>query len=217
MYLHSDVYLPEMWFDNMEKYKNTYDWFECKRKLTHLVETWGVEPKHQIRALSGSQFGRTDILKNVSKKIRDDYSYRQEDIIFAELLKEEGGKYHIDEDTFHYHQIMNKVGAEVPMYKSISAEREYDRGTEIMIWNTQVRGLIKYLKPKKYLIREANISLYNLNKLGALNWKEFNKWVKVTNPVWLKHINRKGSWQERLKYIANRGYIIMQRIRLRSN
>ena len=38
IYLHSDVYLPSGWFDKMYKYKDEYDWFECYRTLTVLVE-----------------------------------------------------------------------------------------------------------------------------------------------------------------------------------
>ncbi|MEP1094949.1 MAG: hypothetical protein ABJG78_07545 [Cyclobacteriaceae bacterium] len=206
IYLHSDVYLPSNWYDDMEKYKDKYDWFECKRRMTVLIDFWSHDPKDQKRALSGSQFGRTDIMKKVSSKIEDDYSYRQEDIIFAELLEQEGGKYHIVEDTFHFHQTMNKVGAEVPMYKSINVEREADRDTEIMIFDTQVRGLIKYLKPKKYLITMANYCLFQLYQRDAMDWSEFRRWVKETNPVWLKFIREKGTWKQRFAIFAKDTY-----------
>jgi hypothetical protein len=198
IYLHSDVYLPSGWFDKMYKYKDEYDWFECYRTLTVLVEINSHNQNKEERALSGTQFGKTEKMKSLALKIDDDYSYRQEDIIFAELLKEAGGKYGRISDTFHYHQIMNKVGAEVPNYKSFEIEREENIEVEKMIWNTQARGIIKYLKPKKYLIDMTNKSLYNLDQLNGLDWNEFKSWVKKINPVWLQHVSRRGTTKQRV-------------------
>ena len=46
VYLHADVYLPENWYDEMKKHQKDYDWFECYRKMTTLVEFW-LENKHK--------------------------------------------------------------------------------------------------------------------------------------------------------------------------
>ena len=118
-YLHSDVYLPNNWFDNVYKYRNKFEWFETNRINTVMFQYLAGDENNFKRALSGSQFGNTEFMKKISSKIEDDYSYRQEDIIFSELVKEAGGLYHRINDTFHYHQIMNKIGAEVPEYGDI--------------------------------------------------------------------------------------------------
>jgi glycosyltransferase involved in cell wall biosynthesis len=38
IYLHSDVYLPEGWFDKMISHKGQYDWYGCRMQQTVMVE-----------------------------------------------------------------------------------------------------------------------------------------------------------------------------------
>ena len=52
----------------------------------------------------------------------------------------------------------------------------------------QAKGIIKYCKPKKHLIRAVNTSLNILNNQGDLNLELFLSWVKNTNRIWLKYI-----------------------------
>ena len=63
IYLHADVYLPENWYDKMKKHKKDYDWFECYRKMTVLVEFLSENQYKQERAFSGSQMGRTEAFR----------------------------------------------------------------------------------------------------------------------------------------------------------
>jgi glycosyltransferase involved in cell wall biosynthesis len=200
VYLHSDVYLPQSWFDVMESKKSEYDWFESGRTETYLVSQ-NVDIHSYERPLSGSQFGRTAIMKEVSCVIDDDYSYRQEDIIFRELLRDKGGRYGKVSDTFHYHQIMDKPGAEVPDWESVSVKRKPDSEIEKMIFTTQIKGYVKYLDPnKEYFIENANYALFMLDKLDALDWSEFKLWVAEVNPGWLKVLNKKGTIKQRVKH-----------------
>ena len=157
IYLHADVYLPENWYDKMKEHQKEYDWYECYRKLTVLVEFWSEEQQKQERAYSGSQIGRKATFKNILPKIDDDYSYRNEDIIFSELIKEEGFKYGRVINTFHYHQVMNKRGEKEPKFKKVMIEKERDRDWQSLAYNMQARFIIKYLRPKKYLIKAVMI------------------------------------------------------------
>jgi glycosyltransferase involved in cell wall biosynthesis len=188
IYLHSDVWLPNGWFDKMYAYKNTYDWFECYRRITILFEYEEQRQNMAERPYSGSQFGRTAAFRELLPNIEDDYLYRNEDIIFMELLKKFGGRYFRIPDTYHYHQIMNRKGEKEPKTKSVSIVREYDPDWEVRMLNMQARGIIKYLEPKGYLKDSVNAPLRALDRIERLNWKEFCKWVKETNPIWLRYI-----------------------------
>ena len=54
----------------------------------------------------------------------------------------------------------------------------------------QYRGIIKYLNPKDYLIKNVFLSILKLINMNEFDWSEFKIWVKETNPVWLNHITR---------------------------
>lgn len=186
IYLHSDVFLPENWYDTMKKYQNKYDWYECDRLNIALIE-YNPDTKDYERALSGSQMGRKSAFDNIISRIDDDYLYRNEDIIFSELIKAEGFKYGKIFDTYHFHQVMNKKGENQPKYKII-IRRSPNKQWDIRTFNMQVKGIIKYLKPRQYLIDNVNQSLRILLKHNALNIKEFKAWVKKTDKEWLKYI-----------------------------
>ena len=158
VYLHSDVYLPKKWYDIMKKYHDKYDWYECDRRLDVMIE-YNPNIKNRIRPYSGSQMGRKKAFEKIIKKIDDDFLYRNEDIILGELIQEEGFKYGSISDTFHYHQIMNKKGEKEPKFDKIKIKRIPDRLWEIRVFNMQARGIIKYLKPKPYLIKSVESSL----------------------------------------------------------
>ena len=192
-YLHADVFLPKGWFDSMYNYKDEYDWFECFRRMTVMFEYPSNHQHKQERSYSGSQFGRTDIMqKSIKNVIEDDFLQRNEDIIFMELIRQSGGKYAKIDDTFHYHQVSNRKGELEPDIGSVSISKNSDPLWEKKIWNMQYRGIIKYLQPKKYLINNVYLSILKLKNLDEFNWNSFRKWVKITNPIWLKHIGRKG-------------------------
>lgn len=204
IYLHSDVFLPEGWYDEMVKHQNDYDWYECFRKITILVEYDAHGQNIAKRPYSGSQMGKTEAFKNI--KVDDDYLYRNEDIIFRELVEKQGFSYGRISNTFHYHQAMNRRGETEPNFKNVSIERETNKEWEIETYNMQARGIIKYLEPKKEFVDAVNSSIALLSNYNSLNWSEFKKWVKETNPVWLKHISKKGSWKYGVKQFALKNY-----------
>lgn len=191
IYLHSDVYLPENWLENMEKYKNTFDWFECDRKITTILKFNIPTLNETERAFSGAQMGRKQAFKNIIPKIKDDYLYRNEDLIFHELILSEGYKYGRIFDTFHYHQIMSKKGEKEGAIKSVDIIREKNIESEKNTYMMQVKGIIKYLQPKPYLIKSVNDPLNILKSWDALNIKKFKKWVRQNNIKWLKYLDLK--------------------------
>ena len=189
IYLHSDVYLPDNWYDIMKKYQDKYDWYECSRDITVLVR-FKHEIDNHVRAYSGSQMGRKEAFKNIIPIIEDGYLQNNEDIIFKELILKEGYKYGRVLETKHYHQVMNK-GEKEPKYKHVKIERYQTKEWKEKIYKIQVRGIIKYCEPKSYLIPRVNDPLNILKKYDALNKDEFIKWVKKTNKIWLKYLDLK--------------------------
>ena len=214
VYLHSDVFLPPGWYDEMVKLKDRYDWFECPQKLTAMIEFWYNRGEDIPRPYSGSQMGKRSAFEKVLPLIDDDYLYRNEDMVIMELVNRFGGKYGKTAKTFHYHQLMNKRGEREPKFESFSLKRELDKQWEIKTCDMQARGIIKYTDPKPYLLGSVNESLYVLHTLGALNWLEFKRWVKETNPAWLKHIDyRKDFKHKAVGYIRQKAAGALRRIK----
>ncbi len=130
--------------------------------------------------------------------IEDDFLQRNEDIILAELVENYGGKYGKNEDTFHYHQVMNRRGEIEPKFKRVIVEKYNDIEWEKRIYTMQYKGIVKYLNPnKKYLIDEVNNSLILLNEYNVLNIQDVTLWITKTNPKWLPFIRFKRSLLKR--------------------
>jgi len=181
VYLHSDVYLPPNWFEEMRTHQEEYDWFECRQRITALIE---YEFEKINRALSGAQMGRAKTLQEVSSKIDDDFLYRNEDMILAGLIKENGYKYGQLEDVFHYHQVMYKQSAWLRKIKSIQFEVELGREEEARANMMQIKGLVKYLDPDDTYLQGIVVSLDRLQEMGELSESDFLKWVEDTKPAW---------------------------------
>jgi hypothetical protein len=149
IYLHSDAFLPAGWFDSMRVHTGEFDWFECRAYPTILAVYIDHYEDTAKRAFSGSQMGRSALLKNAVIRIEDDYLYRNEDIVIRELVEKQGGRYGRVKDTFYYHeQILNPDTIE-----SINIKKKYDREkeTRMLIW--QIKGILKYTKLKPYLLK----------------------------------------------------------------
>ena len=85
IYVHSDVYLPEGWFDAMRGHQPTYDWFGCPQRITVQVEYPNVDKMFdEVRPYAGSQMGKKAAFVEGIKKIDDDFVYRQEDYVLGQ-------------------------------------------------------------------------------------------------------------------------------------
>jgi len=187
IYLHADVYLPKNWYNTMKHYQKKYDWYECDSRNIVMIE-YNPNTKNAKRAYSGSQMGRKEAFKNIIPKIQDDFLYRNEDIIFKELIIEEQFNYGRVLDTYSYHEVMNKKGEKEPKFKSVSIQRFVDIKWEIETLLMQVKGIIKYSKPKPYLVKAVNKPLKTLLEYHSLDIVNFKNWVKNVNESWLKYI-----------------------------
>ena len=150
VYLHSDVYLPPGWFEARNQHRGEYDWFECSQRLMAMIEG-PMQPKINY-SYSGNQMGRKAAFAEALPQIDDNYLYRNEDINFSTLIRSAGQRWGRVEDTFHNHELMNKRSKWLRTFKSVSFEVERGPEEEVREFNTQVRGIIKYLQPEYYLI-----------------------------------------------------------------
>lgn len=185
IYVHSDVYLPEGWFDTMRAHQPRYDWFGCPQRITVQVEYPNVDKMFdEVRPYAGSQMGKkAAFMAGGIQKIDDDFVYRQEDYVLASCVPEE--RHGRIEDTFHYHQVMHKVSPWARKLKRVAVQVEWSREEEIRASTMQVKGIIKYLAPSRVLAMEAEIHIIKLLELGATTLPEMMDWIGQTNPVWL--------------------------------
>jgi len=203
VYVHSDAYLPFGWFDAMQKHQTEYDWFGCPMQHTIMVE---YTCDYGERPWAGSQMGRKKAFESGLGRIDDDYVYRQEDFVFADIVQKAGFKEGKVEDTFHYHQTMHKPTPWGRKVKAVKIDLELSREEEIRTWMMMGKGIIKYLQPSNdFLISVASISVDCLISNKEMTWGEFQQWIRQTNPVWLPYIRRgflKKHIENRLRSIA---------------
>jgi len=187
IYAHSDVSLPEGWFDTMKEYKGQYDWFGCPQQMTVMVEYRHVDP---IRPYAGTQIGRKVAFDKGLPRIDDDFVYRQEDFVFAKIVKDAGFKEGRIEDTFHYHQTMQRPTPTGRKVKGVSMQIETSSREEVRTLNTQARGIVKYLDPDIFQADAVVLNVDQLEKIGDTTWRTFLSWTKETNPKWVKPLRR---------------------------
>lgn len=189
IYVHSDAYLPSGWFDAMYKHQVDYDWFGCPMQNVFLVE---FENDYGIRPWAGSQMGRKHAFGNGLNKIDDDYVYRQEDFVLADIVTKAGFKEGKITDTFHYHQTMRKPTPWSRKVKRMQIDLEMSREEEVRTAMMQAKGIIKYLDPNPFYVCSIQQDLNRLEELGEINRSEFFQWVKNTNPKWLPFLKQPG-------------------------
>lgn len=205
IYVHSDVYLPPGWFDVMKRHRGEYDWFGCPMRITVLADYPFVD---KDRPYAGSQMGRKAAFREVGK-IDDDYVYRQEDFVLAQLVEQAGGKEGRIEDTFHYHQVTHKESPWARKIKSVSFAMEWSKAEELRQAMTQVKGIIKYLDPRKLapsmIYQAVVLNVLNLIKRGELSWDEINEFIAKHQPSWAKYVNRRDvEWGRIKRYVSAR-------------
>lgn len=190
VYLHSDVYLPACWYEKMVKNQKKYDWYECRQHMTVLID-YPLDYHVIDRPLSGSQMGKKAAFEKVLPEIEDDYLYRNEDIILANLIQKNGFKYGRVDEAFHYHQLMNKRSRWKRQIKNLSFQIEKGKEEKDREFLMQIKGIVKYLQPDDVLIKEVKHSIAAMDNLNKNEWAELREWIKQTNLCWLPFIKRK--------------------------
>ena len=189
VYLHSDVYLPKGWFDEMQGHQDKYDWFGCRMRQTVMVE---YDNDYGERPYAGSQMGRKGAFAKGLDRIDDDFVYRQEDFVFSDIVLKSGFKEGKVDGMFHYHQTIKKSSPVWnPRDLKVSISQNLTAEEEIRTWSTQAMGIVKYLPPtSEWVIRDAGYGFYRLLQLKYFSSREAYSWISEVNPVWLPVIKR---------------------------
>lgn len=193
-YLHSDVYLPRGFYEKVRKIELRNTWLESNRNSIVIHEQNTDEYFKSPRPYSGAQFGDSALLKEAVKTVQDDFLYRNEDLVIAELVREAGGNFVKVEAARHLHQSTTKNTKFEPAI-AVQVFRSRDAAWERKTLELQYRGIIKYTSPIRegkpsYLIEHVNISLQSLMELESLNWQEIRAWVKAENAAWLPFLRK---------------------------
>jgi hypothetical protein len=149
--------------------------------------------------------GRKAAFANVTPQIDDDYLYRNEDIIFADLVKREGYRYGRVTDTFHFHQVMHKPSRWRRKLKRVDVHLDLGRDEEVRSNETYVRGIVKYLRPNETTrdVRDSiRFPILRLHDLGEASAEQIHDWVEKERPEWLPYVGARRS--ARREWIAVR-------------
>lgn len=208
IYLHSDVYLPADWYETMKKYKSQYDWYGCPQQITVMAEYLNRDKMHgKVRPYAGSQIGKKEAFLKYIETIDDDFVYRQEDFVLANIVEKAGYKHGFVEDTFHYHQVMHKESPFSRKIKSVKVEVAWSDAEKIRAATMQLNGVVKYLEPTQTMIKEAEVNIVLLKQYNAFRKDVFLKWVNEVNPIWIKNISflriLKYQFYQRIKNFIN--------------
>lgn len=183
-YFHADVKIPQDWFIKMQNNMKSYDFAECLRKYHFDIITFPEEKRYgkKFRALSGSQMGKTNFVRDSIKNIDDDYLYRYEDHIIAELIRINGGNYGIIEDTFHLHEMSHKNNESISSDINIIHER-IPSDKDVIAFDNQICGIVKYCSPF------SKINLwhhdYSLTVLKHYDYQSTDlKYLLSKNKIW---------------------------------
>ena len=201
-YIHSDVFIPNRECTSViEGMSDQAEWLEGFREHLIIVEN---TPNHYFtdeRSYSGVQFGKTHILQKSVSVINDGDLQRNEDIVIAELVKQNGGRFLKVRESKHIHQIMEKDGVHEPKILDIVIHKEKNFDWEVNNLKIQVRGIVKHTKPSPYLIKEVRESILGLRlKKAAGSFNAELKSLKACYPVWADSLNIRLQPTEVLRY-----------------
>jgi hypothetical protein len=192
----------------MISHKGKYDWYGCRMQQTVMVE---FDNGYGERPYAGSQIGRKAAFSEGLSRLDDDYVYRQEDFVFSDIISRLGGKEGKIDDVFHYHQTIKKASQFWnPRNIKVKISQDLGKEEEFRFWDTQFRGIIKYLQPtSQWVINEAGDGAYKLIKMNAMTRSDLYVWVEKVNPVWLPVVKRQ-LLKRRVIHIAYRLSILVK-------
>lgn len=183
VFMDADIELPQGWYDEMSKYRDTYDFLGCKRIMHYefyRLEPTSIDPNS--RPLGAPWLARRDCLKNYH--VDDDYMWRATDMLLRQVAEQNGYRFGKVATTYHYHHTTDK-----PMYES----DEEKRGSRLVFelprmeildranWEKRQddfkRAVVKYIDPDFVHPVDDQALLASLAGLDA-------EWVKETSVKW---------------------------------
>lgn len=138
---------------------------------------------YRPRSFSGYQLIRKEALNNFFEKVEDDYIYRNEDIIFQNVCKNNGFRY-IKSHGLHIHTCSNTNHKWTPQGEALSKLE-----ARKLTFEMQVKGIVKYTTPDDLTKAAWKSGFGSCVKESDLKIKDFlEDFVKKTNPEWIEAI-----------------------------
>lgn len=207
VYLQSDVFLPNGWFNSMSDHKGQYEWFGCRERNTVLVQ-FEVDYSESRPSLPGAQMGARIAFDGIAKRMADDYVYRQEDFVLSSVVLQNGGRVGQNLSTFHVHEFMTRATAgEKNQVRSVTIHKEENPDEVERVFSTQVWGFIKYCNPEDPGVSyAAAAAAFAVIDAGYSNWKALIAFAAKENALWVPYlkIQRRQSFYRLLKKILKR-------------
>ncbi len=211
-HFHCDVFVNKKTIEPMILNKDKADWLEGSRIHTILFADYAKNYDEAERSFSGVQFGKSEKLKKATENLEDGYCQRSEDIVITEMVKNHGFTFLKNTDSVHYHQSMNKKSFSEPEIIDVKITKKTDPIYEVRAFKWQALGIIKYCKPKKYLIEEVAQSLFRLRIFDVKFLKESKDCAEQFNNEWIGKITEKPKLGFRIIFLLD--YLLQNRKKL---
>ena len=183
-YVHSDVELPEGWYNPMRDELQNHGWVGSRMEVVVLQHfSNNLSGK---RPLAGAQLGKKEAFSGIASRIEDDYVYRQEDFVLAKVAEDNG--FTLGEaGTFHWHQQMPRRTIGTANNVEIVEIRTKESESEVLrIHETQSFGFIKYCAPDSPAVVEqfkGSAKAYLAFRPDGL--KRLTAFANEHNPAWV--------------------------------
>jgi glycosyltransferase involved in cell wall biosynthesis len=185
MFTDGDLTFPKGWYDEMCKYRSSYDAFDSKR--IHAFEFFREDPvttaQDQRPVMTSPQMGRRKALQNFH--VDDDYLWRIVDIASRQTVEKNNYRYGKVTTTFHFHHTTEESKYASDPSK-VASRIVFQEPREIVIneenWRKRIidniRAYVKYTDPNLIYVkmdRGIDIVLPLLER----------SWVLEHGPAWI--------------------------------
>jgi hypothetical protein len=192
IYLHSDVYLPKGWFDEMVKHTKEYDWYGSSMQTVVAIDY--PTNYSESRPYIGAQMGKKEAFNGISNYLEDDYVYRSEEFVLDQYIRNRGFKSGGVESTFIFHQMLRRktttidLGVEeIQLIRKETTNKNHDE----YVVKTQAFSIIKYCRPTDPIVINAAVgALNNLSYSGYFKKNQVIKFCNDNGPEWIPYVKK---------------------------
>jgi len=183
----ADIELFSGWYDEMSKYRDSYDVLENSRRLRgyHFYREDKRKLQEDCRALDFCHIMRKSAVKNFH--CEDDYMWRFTDILLRQVVENSGFKYKKIDTASHLHnetEVMRYSSDDTKNYeKIVFTEPQYviTNQKKLNDWKIKhAKAVVKYLDPDHPIVTAMNMGDEVLTIIHDMEWVAKNgpKWAR---------------------------------------
>lgn len=212
MFTDADLTFPEGWYDEMCKYRGSFDAFDSRR--IHAYEFYREDPStidHDVRPyVTSPQMGRRKALENFH--VDDDYLWRITDIASRQTVEKNNYTYGKVTTTFHFHHTTEEAKYGSDLSKA-ATKIVFQDPKEIVIdqenWRRRVvdniKAYVKYIDPDLTYVR--------LDKsLDSVLLLLDRSWVLENGPAWIRRYDQVVEKARRENMVWRRLFRLLRRL-----